>query len=109
MGMRHLKIIPRSTSVASDIEICRQAIKHLVVDISEGTGNDYFVDMMHNYSKEWDSIKGVWKERPLHDEWSNPADAFRYVIFGRYAAKIGRPLRREKVRAKRRRSGGTAL
>ena len=28
------------------------------------------------YRKEWDDMRGVWKERPRHDEASHAADAF---------------------------------
>lgn len=30
------------------------------------------------YRKEWDAKHGIWKDKPLHDENSNGADAFRY-------------------------------
>jgi hypothetical protein len=28
------------------------------------------------YRKEWDESRGVWKDRPRHDEASHGADAF---------------------------------
>lgn len=35
------------------------------------------VNGLQNYRKEWDDKHGVWKNKPLHDENSHPADAFR--------------------------------
>ena len=54
------------------------------------------VDTMFNYSKEWDDKGGVWREKPLHNFWSNPADALRYVAMSRGSG-------RERVEAGRRR------
>jgi len=66
------------------------------------------VDMFYNYSKEWDSKGGCWKDRPLHDEWSNPADAFRYMILG-YNGGVGTTIKDKVVKRSRRpkRRGGS--
>ncbi len=29
------------------------------------------------YRKEWDEERGVWRDRPRHDQYSHGADAFR--------------------------------
>lgn len=34
------------------------------------------------YRREYDSIRKVYKDRPLHDWTSHPADAFRYLAIG---------------------------
>lgn len=75
LGINPIRVVPRTTSVGGDInnyvkpaipmtwfdeKRCAQGIKHL-----------------DNYRKEWDDKRGVWKERPLHDEASHGADAFR--------------------------------
>ncbi len=109
MGMKHLHIIPKTTSRTADIGVCRLAIKHVIVDASPGTGNDYFIDMFYNYSKEWNEKLGVWRDIPLHDEWSNPADAWRYLVFGRYASKVGKPGKVKKPRKKSAEPTGMAL
>ena len=31
---------------------------------------------LRSYRKEWDESRGVWKDRPRHDEASHGADAF---------------------------------
>jgi hypothetical protein len=35
---------------------------------------------MENYTKEWDERLGVFKDKPLHNEWSHAADAIRYMV-----------------------------
>ena len=35
--------------------------------------------MLKSYRKEWDEIRGCWKDRPRHDIASHGADAFRYL------------------------------
>ena len=34
------------------------------------------------YRKEWDESRGVWKDRPRHDEASHGADAFTFACSG---------------------------
>jgi hypothetical protein len=35
------------------------------------------IKALRNYRKEWDDLRGVWKDRPRHDAASHGADAFR--------------------------------
>jgi len=44
---------------------------------------------LKNYSKEWDNIRNCWKDKPLHNEYSHPADMVRYraVSKRQYATK----------------------
>jgi hypothetical protein len=35
------------------------------------------IKALKNYRKDWDSERGVWKDRPRHDSASHAADAFR--------------------------------
>lgn len=37
------------------------------------------IESMDNYTKEWDDRRGVWKNSPLHNEYSHMADAVRYM------------------------------
>lgn len=34
---------------------------------------------LQNYRKEWDDEAGVFKDKPVHDKYSHPADAFRLL------------------------------
>ncbi|MNC50531.1 hypothetical protein D3C75_997760 [compost metagenome] len=42
---------------------------------------------MESYRKEWDDKRGCWKDKPLHDWSSHPADAFRYFAVAQSARK----------------------
>lgn len=37
---------------------------------------------LRQYKREWDDKRKVFKDRPLHDWCSDPADAFRYLAMG---------------------------
>jgi len=95
-----VKVLRVTSSVNNDISICRANMPMVWIDPIEAS---LVVDMMYNYSKEWDAKGGCWKDRPMHDEWSNPADAFRYMILG-YNGGVGSTLRDE-VKMKHRRRG----
>ena len=99
-----VKVLKVTSSVNNDISVCRANMPMVWIDPIEAA---LVVDMMYNYSKEWDAKGGCWKDRPLHDMWSNPADAFRYMILG-YSGGVGETIRADgkPKRKKRRRRGG---
>lgn len=37
------------------------------------------IDSLDKYSKEYDEVRNVWKNKPLHNEYSHIADAVRYL------------------------------
>ena len=80
LGVRRIRILKRTKSVNTDIEQVRKAITNMWIDPI--TAN-YIIKMMGRYSKKWDDILGTFKDNPLHDEWSNPADAVRYMVMAR--------------------------
>ena len=58
------------------------------------------------YRKEWDELRGVWKDRPRHDEASHAADAFLTFACSsvpEQESRIGR--QRERYRAGPNRGG----
>lgn len=67
--------IVRSMSIEDGIEAVRTTLASTWIDekCSEVIG------ALDNYSKEWDDIRGVWKNKPLHNKWSHMADALRYM------------------------------
>lgn len=80
LGVRKMKVLVRTKSVNTDIEQVRKAIPNMWIDpIKAG----YIIKMMGRYSKKWDDILGSYKDKPLHDTWSNPADALRYMVMAR--------------------------
>jgi hypothetical protein len=53
---------------------------------------------LENYRQEYDAKLKVYKGRPLHDQYSHFADAFRYMCVGlRYARKGSSPEQLEKT------------
>lgn len=86
MGMKNTTVLPRTNSINNDIEYVRKAIPNIILNGDENSGCEYLEDMFHNYSKQWDDKLGSWKDKPLHDEWSNPADCVRYMVMGRYTS-----------------------
>ena len=77
LGVRNCKVLKRTKSVDTDIEQVRKAIPHMYIDAEKC---EYVLKMMGRYMKQWDSMLGTFKMKPLHNEWSNPADALRYVV-----------------------------
>jgi len=55
----------------------------------------YGVPALVMYQRQFDEVKRVFKQNPLHDWSSNPADAFRYLCLGINpftARSMGKPL-----------------
>ncbi len=89
LGMNKQKVLPRD-EILPGIQATREMMPLLWID---KTKCEYVVRAFENYTKEWDSKLGVWKDKPRHDEWSNPMDAVRY-----YAMYRVRDLVRKKKR-----------
>lgn len=70
----NLKVMPKP-SVANGIEAVRRMIPMMWIDVK----CRYLHDCLLNYSKEMDDKLGVWKQTPLHDEFSHGADMLRQV------------------------------
>ena len=77
MGLRNMIVLRRSNNVANDIEVVRRGLRYLTIDSGKCSR---VVKMMFRYTKAWDANMGVFKDKPLHDEWSNPADMLRYFF-----------------------------
>lgn len=80
LGMKGIKVLRRTKDIANDREQVRQAIPKMWID---NVTAQYIIRMMGRYTKEWDAVRGTWKEKHLHNEWSNPADAVRYMVMAR--------------------------
>jgi hypothetical protein len=46
------------------------------------------------YRKEWDESRGVWKDRPRHDEASHGADAFLTFACSNYKLPSPIPIKK---------------
>ena len=68
------RVLPRS-DVHDGIELVRSWIPYTYID----EDLQYIIETYNSYSKEWNDRTGMWNNKPLHNEWSNPADAIRYM------------------------------
>jgi phage terminase large subunit len=63
-------------SIEDGINACRHTLPHCWFAEDEcSTG----IRHLKHYRKDWDSDRGVWKDKPRHDSSSHAADAFRYL------------------------------
>ncbi|RKZ26366.1 hypothetical protein DRQ29_04980 [bacterium] len=85
LGLRGIRVLKRTKDVANDIEQVRMAIPTMWID-SDRCG--YILKMMGKYTKKWDDLLGTFKDQPLHNEWSNPADAVRYMVMAKMHTSV---------------------
>jgi hypothetical protein len=64
--------------ILDGIEATRQFLKTIEVDDS----CEIFIGAIQNYRKKYDNKFDVYLDSPVHDEWSHPADAIRYMAMG---------------------------
>ena len=81
LGLNKQKVLPRE-EILPGIQAVREMMPLLWIDSSIGH-NDYVIKGFDNYTKEWNDRLGVWRDKPLHNEWSNPMDAVRYYAMFR--------------------------
>lgn len=80
MGLQGVRIIPRTKSVANDINEVRQIIPICRFDkVTTEKG----VDALRSYRRIWDEKLKAYRDTPLHDWASDPADAFRTFAIGK--------------------------
>ena len=91
LGMNKQKVLARD-DVLPGIQATREMMPLLWID-AEKCG--YVVSAFENYTKEWDSKYGVWKDKPRHDEWSNPMDAVRYYAMYRVKDLVKRKKKKK--------------
>ena len=78
-GVRPLIVVPRVSEKGEGIEMARRIIPSCWFDQTRCKDG---LRALENYRKEWDDKKQVFRERPLHDWASNPADAFMQFAQG---------------------------
>lgn len=88
-GVKPLVVVPRVETKGEAIEMARRAIPSCWFDkerCKEG------IRALENYRKEWDDKRQVFRDRPLHDWASNPADAFMQFAQGYEVKKAFKPI-----------------
>lgn len=96
---RNPELVPEQ-SVEDGINAARQILGLCTFDKSETVDG---VKGLKNYRKEWDEDHGIWKNRPLHNWASHPADAFRYLslVFQKLKPALPVPLGPVDLRGRR--------
>lgn len=77
LGVRNYRVLPK-IAVNDGIEAVRRTLPVTYIDPK----CDYIIKCYKNYSKEWDEKLGVWKNKPVHNDYSHGADAVRYMAVG---------------------------
>lgn len=97
MGLKSVRIVPRTKSVANDINEVRQILPLCRFDKDKTAKG---VDALRSYRRVWDEKLKAYRDTPLHDWASDPADAFRTFAIGKprsadnwSGGSIRRPLR----------------
>lgn len=80
MGLRGVRVVPRTSSVANDINEVRQLLPLCQFDKNK---TEKGVDALRSYRRIWDEKLKAYRDTPLHDWASDPADAFRTFAIGK--------------------------
>ena len=80
MGLDGVRIVPRTKSVANDINEVRQILPICRFDKEK---TEKGVDALRSYRRVWDEKLKAYRDHPLHDWASDPADAFRTFAIGK--------------------------
>jgi hypothetical protein len=80
LGLKNIRVVPRTESVANDINEVRQVLPVCYFD-KEKTAPG--VDALRSYRRVWDEKLHTYRDKPLHDWASDPADAFRTFAMGK--------------------------
>lgn len=73
LGFKHIVKVKRG-DVSTGIEMTRAMLPALIVD---GTMCSGMIKAFFRYTKEWDDERGVFKDRPYHDMFSDYMDSVR--------------------------------
>ncbi|MNJ26462.1 hypothetical protein D3C77_209460 [compost metagenome] len=68
------QVVPK-LGVDEGIEQAREILPNCAFDEAKCEEG---ITALESYRKEWDEKRGCWKDKPLHDWSSHPADGFRY-------------------------------
>lgn len=80
LGLINVRVVPRTKSVANDINEVRQVIPVCRFDNDKCEKG---LDALRSYRRVWDEKLKAYRDTPLHDWASDPADAFRTLAIGK--------------------------
>lgn len=74
VGIKPSTIIPRVDDKRISIAKARELLPTCCFDAEDASG---VIDCLDNYSKEWNDLQGVWRDKPKGSPWNHGADAFQ--------------------------------
>jgi len=80
MGLKGVRVVPRTKSVANDINEVRQILPICRFDKDKTAKG---LDALRAYRRIWDEKLKAYRDTPLHDWASDPSDAFRTFAIGK--------------------------
>lgn len=80
MGLTNVRVVPRTVALSADINQCRQVLPICWFDAEKCA---HGIDALRSYRRVWDEKLRAYKDTPLHDWASDPADSFRTFAIGR--------------------------
>jgi len=80
MGLKRVRVVPRTKSVANDINEVRQILPLCRFDKTKTAKG---LDALRSYRRVWDEKLKAYRDTPLHDWASDPSDAFRTFAIGK--------------------------
>lgn len=80
LGLRNVRVVPRTSSVANDINEVRKILPICTFDKEKCA---HGLDALRAYRRQWDEKLRAYKDHPLHDWASDPSDAFRTFAMGK--------------------------
>lgn len=67
-GIKPVRVVPRIAAELDGVEASRAFLATVYID---ETRCKRAIDCLDSYRKEWDDRLGVWKDKPLHDQFSH--------------------------------------
>lgn len=86
MGLTGVRVVPKTQSVANDINEVRQILPLCRFDKDKTAKG---LDALRSYRRVWDEKLKAYRDMPLHDWASDPADAFRTFAIGKPVGEGG--------------------
>lgn len=91
LGLRNVKVVPSYPGALADgINAVKMTIPRCYFD-QERTALGR--KALWHYRREWQADRQVFASKPVHDQFSHAADAFRYLAVGGREARLDGPVR----------------
>lgn len=79
LGCRNIRVIPKVGSKAESIQAARMILGKCYFDAVKCKQG---IEALINYQKKWDDKNQIFQNNPLHNKYSNGADAFQQFALG---------------------------